>query len=159
MIKIFLLGLTAMLLINCSSEPSGIPIGFSTELRLKKEDRLFMTERNYKFFTDILQTDSKSHFSGKMYLAFDTIYTSTLQRSIGTNPMVMYTDYEADLIHDTINQGLRSMLFFRNGWFVYRTFVPEPAHKQTVVIDVAGTDSTKIAGYFYSATTNGIIKL
>jgi hypothetical protein len=142
---------------GCVQEPPGIPAGFSTNLDIGKDGRLYMTERQYAFFNNTLQGDPDVHFSGKLFRAFDTIYSSTLQRSIGNDPAAMLADDKSSVILAENETGYPSLFFQRNGWFIYRTFVPEPAHRQTVILDVAGKDSATIASYFHSNKMNQII--
>lgn len=154
--KLFIFVL-ALVLVACSSEPPGVPVGFSTELRLRNENRLNMTNWNYRFYTGILQSDARSHLSGKMYLAFDTIYTSTL-RKINHDPVLMLSNDKNVTVYDFRSDDYPSVFYSKREWFIYRTLVSELAYKQTVIIDVAGTDSTIIAGYFYSSKVNSLIK-
>jgi hypothetical protein len=155
--KAFSVILLILIVSGCVQEPPGIPAGFSTSLDVGKDGRLYMTERQYAFFNNTLQGDPDFHFSGKLFLAFDTIYSSTLQRSIGNDPAAMLADDKSSVILAENETGYPSLFFQRNGWFIYRTFVPEPAHRQTVILDVAGKDSAKIASYFHSNKMNQII--
>lgn len=143
--------------VACSSEPPGVLIGFSTELRLRNENRIHMTEEDYKFFAGILQTDPKNHFSGKKYLAFDTIYTST-QRKLSSDPISALSNNDGVRVIAVQKEKFSSVFYSKRGLFIYRTFIPETAHKQTVIVDVASTDSTKISEYFYSSKVNSLIK-
>ncbi|MBE0638496.1 MAG: hypothetical protein IH598_08250, partial [Bacteroidales bacterium] len=108
-------------------------------------------------FTSILQADPKTHFSGKKYLAFDTIYTST-QRNTSDDPAQLLKNDSEVIVYAIQNEDFSSAFYSRKGWFIYRTYIPEPAYKQTVIIDIAGSDSAMIAGYFYSGETKKIIK-
>jgi len=144
-------------LVACSGEPHGILIGFSTELRLRHDNRIEMTQKDYKLFTGVLQSDSKNHFSGKKYLAFDTIYTST-QRKLNSDPISALYNNDEVMVIEVRQQKFTSVFYAKNGWFIYRTFIPETAHKQTIIVDVASVDSAKIADYFYSSKIETIIK-
>jgi hypothetical protein len=147
-----------MLLITaCTGTPTVTPVGFTTSINVGRDGRLLMTERHYAFFTDQLQSDPSFHFSGKLIYAFDTIFTSTLQRSIGNDPLVMLTSDSTNYVLDTSSTDFHSVFYRRDKWFIYRTFVPEPSHRQTVVLDVAAKDSALIASYFYSSKMNTFI--
>ncbi|NCC72223.1 MAG: hypothetical protein EOM06_02410 [Sphingobacteriia bacterium] len=154
LIKLFLLAF----FIACSGEPVGIPVGYSTQLNLRKENKLHMTERHFQFFTSVLQNEAETHFSGKMFFAYDTLYTSTLQRSIGSEPEAMFAADSDVTIYQSDPGDIHSLFYSRKGWFIYRTLIPETAHRQTVVIDVAGKDSATIAEYFFAGKTKEIIK-
>jgi hypothetical protein len=62
------------------------------------------------------------------------------------------------MVIEVRQQKFTTVFYAKNGWFIYRTFIPETAHKQTIIVDVAGVDSAKIADYFYSSKINSIIK-
>lgn len=143
---------------SCSSEPPGIPVGFSTELRLRKESRIQMNDRNYRVFTDVLQVDPKTHFSGKLYLAFDTLYTSVIKKVVGNDTEISHYLPEDGTVYQTEYQSVMSAFYQRKGWFVYRTIAPEPAYRQVVIIDVVGRDSASITGYFETGETRKLIK-
>ncbi len=141
----------------CTGAPTDTPVGFSTSISVGREGRLLMTERHYAFFTDKLQSDPSFHFSGKLIYAFDTIFSSTLQRSIGSDPAAMLTGDSANYLIDAKHTDFHSLFYRRDEWFIYRTFVPEPSHRQTVVLDVATTDSALIASYFHSSKMHEFI--
>jgi hypothetical protein len=155
--KVITFFFAVVLIYGCVQEPPGIPAGFSTSLDVGKDGRLYMTERQFAFFKTTLQGDPEVHFSGKLFLAFDTIYSSTLLRSIGSDPGAMLAEDKSSVILAENRAEYPSVFYTRNGWFIYRTFVPESAHRQTVILDVAGKDSAKIAAYFQSAKMNEII--
>ncbi len=154
----FFIFLVLFALVTCSGEPAGIAVGFSTELRLRKESRVPMNEWNYRIFTDVLQVDPATHFSGKLYVAFDTIYTSVVKKVVGNDTLISSYLPEDCLIYQTDNQSFMSVFYQRKGWFVYRTIAGEPAYRQVVILDVAGRDSATIAGYFEERETRKLIK-
>lgn len=149
--------LLVFLISACTDNPTTTPVGFTTNVNVGRDGRLLMTERHYAFFTDQLQSDPSFHFSGKLIYAFDTIFTSTLKRSIGNDPLVMLTGDSLNYVLDASSDDFHSVFYRRDKWFIYRTFVPEPSHRQTVVLDVAATDSALIASYFYSSKMNTFI--
>ncbi len=146
-----------IIIAGCVQKPEGEPIGFSTRLAIENEGKLTMTERRFDFFQNTLQGDPDFHFSGKLLIAFDTIFTSTLQRSIGDNPAAMIENEDSVFIFAVNQSDFPSVFFRRHEWFIYRTFVPEPDHRQTIILDVADKDSMKISSYFAHQKMNEII--
>lgn len=144
-------------MVACTGTSTVTPVGFTTSINVGRDGRLLMTERHYAFFTDYLQSDPSFHFSGKLIYAFDTIFTSTLQRSVGSDALAMLAGDSANHAIDSNASHFHSVFYRRNKWFIYRTFVPEPSHRQTVVLDVAAKDSALIATYFYSSKMNEFI--
>jgi hypothetical protein len=144
---------------GCTNEGSGILIGYNTRLMLEKEDLLIIPERQQEFFRSFLQADPLTHFSGKVFLDFDTIYTSTIKRNVATDPAAMLkADTLVKIYQVHARQTPFAIFYSKQGRFIYRTFFPEPAHQQTIIVDVAGFDSAVVRSYFNELKIQSLVK-
>lgn len=158
MIGRFLLSGFLLLIIGCGSEPIGVPVGFSTSLRLNPKSKVKMTPDKIRFFVELLQIDPMNHFSGHQFETYDTLYASTLKNLRTVNMRIADLIPEDAKIMDSDSGNVISILYSRSGWYVYRLVIPEQAYHQLVILDAAGRDSVKIAGYYQDNLTAKLIK-
>lgn len=147
--KFVTLFLIKFLIIGCGTGDRGILVGYNTRLMLDKDDQVRTSEKYNEFFRSFLQVDTSTHFSGKIFQDFDTIYTSTLKRDVADNPaIILKVDPLVTIYQVQARQAPFAIFYSKQGRFIYRTLFPEPAHQQTIIVDVAGFDSTVIRSYF-----------
>lgn len=141
----------------CVQTDNAVQVGLQTRLNTKPANVVAFTDVQLQFYEDVLLMKERSHFPGKICADFDTVYTSSVRAeppiSIG-----QLLPENANLLSQRENPENFDVIFFEsNGYFVYRTLVPEKKFKQFIVLDVAKKDSILVRHYFNKEMMNDLI--
>jgi len=147
-ITYLLLFIFILLFSYCSRNPEAINIGMVTKLKTTPEHILNIGPESHSFFENNLQLKNHQHFPGKIFLLFDTVYTSVVDHP----PRNRYDDFmvkNALFLNERVSdKNLTSLFFLANDMYIYRTIIPEDKFDQAILVDIASRDSLKISEYF-----------
>lgn len=136
-----------LLLSFCNRNSDTVTIGMGAQLLVSPDSIIPQQVTIVNFFEQYLKIAKYEHYSGKTVKLFDTVYTSVINHS----PISKYDEFltkGAIFLKEQSEDNLTSLLFRSGDVFIYRTIVPEEKFHQVILVDIAGRDKAKIAGYF-----------
>lgn len=156
--KYYLIFLILFAFLSCSQNTDSVNIGLKVKLLASKSQVLPLQAEFDSLFVNHLISNEFPHYPGKTFLLFDTIFTSTLLQK-SSDDYSFLPGQDAVLINKKMpKNGLLSLLFRDDDFYVYRTVIPENDQKQVIIADILSRDSTKISRYFTSQKIEGYIK-
>lgn len=157
MIKYVPVFIVMIFFFSCAPKPETVNIGLRTKLLTSDNTVLPPQEALSEFFINHLKLADHSHYPGKFFLLFDTVYSSAISVSQKRKDDILIPE-KANVIGKKRNDNDQESFFYRNGkFFIYRTMIPEKDFRQIILVDIASKDSTKISGYFADQKMNTII--
>jgi hypothetical protein len=142
---------------SCTRKVETVNIGFRTKIVASKSNVIPFRSETDSIFATCLKSKAFPQYLGKIFMLFDTVFTSTITYDFSGDYSNLL-DMDKILINENENNlDFKSLLYRTDGYYVYRTLIPEKDQKQLIIADITSRDSVKIKGYFTSQKLKGSI--